>query len=253
MIKDWNDYSYLFDWELNAINSHQLGDYKAWLAIAKKLGGKVLELGCGTGRISKEFAKEGYDITAIDLSSKMICEFRKNRKDMLLENIHCGSMLDYEFPDKYNFAFYSYSTFQYLLTLDEQIKALTHISKFIERGGFIGFDICPYTCDLPIHQAKTLLYKRQNKDLGKQISMYTSHRVDRIAQITRWEDTYVLEDSQSRDVFRHVLSLKGVRTDFLEVLLKLCGYKLVEMYGDFQLNDVTPDSDNIIYIAQKIV
>jgi SAM-dependent methyltransferase len=252
MLKDWNEYSFLFDWELHAINSHQLNDYKAWLRIHEKFTGKALEIGCGHGRISKEFAKAGRDISAIDLSKNMINKFRKDSGQVKLENIHCGDMLTYEFPEKYNFAFYSYSTFQYLLSADEQITALKHIHTYLEPGGYVGIDVCPYTCDLPLHQAKTLLYKRHNKEINKQVSMYTSHRVDRIQQITSWEDTYVLEDKGNREVFRHRLSLKGVRLDYIQVLFKLCGFELVEMYGDFDLNEVTPESDNIIYIAKKL-
>ncbi len=250
---NWNEYAFLFDWELYAINSHQTNDYKAWLKLSQKLGGKVLELGCGSGRITSQLFDSGIDISGLDSSSVLIKMMQEKHPHFPKDKIFLGDMLNYDFPDKYNFIFYSYSTFQYLLTLQDQIKALKHISNYLNPKGYIAFDVCPYTCDLPIEQAKTLLYKRHNKDLGKEISMYTSHQVDRISQITTWNDSYVMENREGeREVLHHTLSLKGIRSDYLELLLEYCGFKLISAYGDFALNELTSTSDNIIYLAQRI-
>ncbi len=249
---NWDEYAYLFDWELYAINSHQTGDYKAWQKLSQKIGGKVLELGCGSGRITSQLFEEGIDIWGLDNSPTLIKRMKRKHPNLPHERILLGNMLDYEFPTTYDFAFYSYSTFQYLLTLQDQINALQHIRTYLSPNGYIAFDICPYTCDLPIEQAKTLLYKRHNKEIGKDISMFTSHQVDRISQITTWNDSYVMINKDGeREVLHHTLSLKGIRGDYLELLLKHCGFNLVHAYGDFDLNEITPTSDNIIYLAQK--
>ncbi|OQY38038.1 MAG: hypothetical protein B6226_04230, partial [Candidatus Cloacimonetes bacterium 4572_65] len=150
-------------------------------------------------------------------------------------------------------AFYSYSTFQYLLTLEEQIQALQHIHKYIVPGGYIAFDICPSTCELPESQPKTLLYNIRNEELDSDILMFTSHNVDKFQQITHWQDTYIIvDDNGNRERFQHNLSLKGVSKDDLTLLLAQCGFKLVSIYGDFDLGEVTSDSDNLIYLAQKL-
>lgn len=49
--------------------------YDKWLAFSKRhLGTKkqVLELACGTGALAVAFAKEGYEVTALDLSEEML-------------------------------------------------------------------------------------------------------------------------------------------------------------------------------------
>lgn len=49
--------------------------YDKWLAFAKRhLGSRrqVLELACGTGALAVAFAKEGYEVTALDLSEEML-------------------------------------------------------------------------------------------------------------------------------------------------------------------------------------
>lgn len=254
MTINWNDYAFLFDWELSAINSHQRGDYQAWLKLSQRVGGKVLELGCGSGRITSKLAENNVDISGLDSSQVLIDMLKKQHLELSQQNIFLGDMTSFKFPTAYDFIFYSYSTFQYLLSLEEQISALKHIKQYLKPNGYIAFDICPYTCDLPLEQPKVLLYKRYNKDLKKNISMYTSHQVDRINQITNWHDSYVLEDDKgNREVLHHHLSLKGIKRDFLELLLKYSGFEMVKAYGDFALNEVTPDSDNIIYLARRVI
>ena len=58
MSLNWEEYAFLFDWELNAISSHQAQDYKAWLKLSQLYGGKVLELGCGSGRIASKLMSQ---------------------------------------------------------------------------------------------------------------------------------------------------------------------------------------------------
>lgn len=250
---NWDEYAFLFDWELNAISSHQAEDYKAWLKLSKRIGGKVLELGCGSGRITSKLANQGIDISGLDNSPTLIKMIKEKHPNFPKDKIFLGNMLTYKFPSRYKFIFYSYSTFQYLLSLEEQIQALQHIRQYLNPNGYIAFDVCPYTCDLPLEQTKTLLYKRYNKELKTDISMFTSHQVDRISQITTWQDSYVMENLQGkREVLHHTLSLKAIRGDFMQLLLRQCGFKLVDSFGDFELNEVTSDSDNIIYLAQRV-
>ena len=45
-------------------------------------GGKILDLGCGSGRDSLYFLQKGYDVTAVDASEKMVklsSELTKNK------------------------------------------------------------------------------------------------------------------------------------------------------------------------------
>jgi len=61
-------------------------DIPFYIDYAKKQNGNILELGCGTGRVSIELAKEGFFITGLDLSEKML-EMYKNKLKELPNNI----------------------------------------------------------------------------------------------------------------------------------------------------------------------
>ena len=52
-----------------------------------KDGASILDLGCGTGSMTIELAKRGYDMTALDLSEDMLAEADVRAREAGLDNI----------------------------------------------------------------------------------------------------------------------------------------------------------------------
>src|SRR5262247_4000852 len=74
----WDEYAPFYDWE----NARTLGrrDVPFWRALAANAGGPVLELGCGTGRISLPLARAGVRLIGIDRSERMLAHARTRTK-----------------------------------------------------------------------------------------------------------------------------------------------------------------------------
>ena len=66
----WDEYAPFYDWE----NAQTLGrrDVPFWRRVASAAGGPVLELGCGTGRVSLPLARAGVELVGIDRSAPML-------------------------------------------------------------------------------------------------------------------------------------------------------------------------------------
>src|SRR5689334_12439680 len=71
----WDDYAPFYDWE----NAQTLArrDVRFWQRLAAAQDGPVLELGCGTGRLTIPVARAGADVVGIDRSEAMLARARQ--------------------------------------------------------------------------------------------------------------------------------------------------------------------------------
>ena len=70
----WDEYAPFYDWE----NARTLGrrDVPFWRRVALEARGRVLELGCGTGRVTLPLARAGVPVVGVDRSSAMLGRLR---------------------------------------------------------------------------------------------------------------------------------------------------------------------------------
>ena len=86
-----------YDETVGKTGDYELNWYKTKL---KQFGGPILDLDCGTGRMSLELVKDNYNIIGIDVSESMLSVFRK-KLDLCpkeLQNrieIHQNQMTDF--------------------------------------------------------------------------------------------------------------------------------------------------------------
>ena len=115
-------------------------------------GNKVLDVGCGSGGLTKEFIKHNYDITGIDLSEKMI-EIAKQKvpnvkfeiQDIRKTNFECG-------------AFNALLVYRSLIHIksEEIQKTLKEFYRLLKNDGVIG--IVARVSDKPFEQMEKEVY-----------------------------------------------------------------------------------------------
>jgi SAM-dependent methyltransferase len=52
-------------------------DLGVWRTLARELGGPVLDVGAGTGRVALELARAGHDVTALDIDPELLAVLRE--------------------------------------------------------------------------------------------------------------------------------------------------------------------------------
>jgi SAM-dependent methyltransferase len=74
----WDAYAPFYDWE----NAQTLDrrDVAFWRRLATRARGRVLELGCGTGRVTIPVARAGVRIVGVDRSSEMLAHACRRTK-----------------------------------------------------------------------------------------------------------------------------------------------------------------------------
>lgn len=115
---------------------------------------RLIEPGCGSGRLVVGMAAKGYDVTGLDLSDPMLryARSRMRRKKLAGHLIH-GDMtaIAHEPPMDvpYDAAFCTFNTFRHLQNDKDAIAHLRSVASHVRAGGLyvLGFHIIPLDAD----------------------------------------------------------------------------------------------------------
>ncbi len=110
-------------------------DLDFYLEEARNAKGPLLEIACGTGRISLILAKRGYDVTGLDNSSAMLNEFKKKIIENKDISIYKRDMRDFSLGRKFGLIILPYRSFLHLKNDHERLNTLKCIFNHLEKNG----------------------------------------------------------------------------------------------------------------------
>jgi SAM-dependent methyltransferase len=121
------------DWVIKRSNlNYCLEEFKEFQELIPS--GRVLDIGCGTGRDASLFQPNGYDYVGIDISSGMIAEARKLFPEAEFKEMDLSKL---EFPNESFDGIWSFAAYLHL-PKDEINKAIEEANRVLKLGG-IGF------------------------------------------------------------------------------------------------------------------
>lgn len=97
---------------------------------------RVLETGCGSGRLVRDLARRGYQTTGLDLNSTALDYCRmKLKQDGLKAELVQGDMTHFSFDEPFDAAFNAINTFRHLETETAAVKHLKCVASHLRPGG----------------------------------------------------------------------------------------------------------------------
>lgn len=101
----------------------------------------VLDVACGTGRHTIALKKKGYDITGIDLEPAMISYAKENAiKNNLKIDFFTQDMRNIKLNKKFDAVMIMYTSFAYLTSNEDVLRALKSIYTHLQKNGIIIID-----------------------------------------------------------------------------------------------------------------
>ncbi|MEZ4453261.1 MAG: class I SAM-dependent methyltransferase [Nannocystaceae bacterium] len=118
-----------------------IGDREHYAAIAAERGGPILEIGCGTGRVLLPIARSGLECVGVDPSSAMLAELRAKDPPPSLA-LHQGHLQTLDLPRRgFSLAIAAFRVLQHLVTVDDQLEALTRLRDHLRDDGWLALDV----------------------------------------------------------------------------------------------------------------
>lgn len=119
-------------------------EYDAWVAFVLRhvtargfRGGRLLDLGCGTGNATRPAADRGFTVDGVDASEAMLRAARRKVPDA---NFVRSDLRDFALPRRYGLAFAVFDVVNNLLDPADVRRAFARVYAHLEPGGWFAFD-----------------------------------------------------------------------------------------------------------------
>jgi SAM-dependent methyltransferase len=218
------------------------GDIAFYERLARASGGPVLELACGTGRVALPLAERGLDVTGVDVSCGMLAIAQRKGQTLpaaarqrlaLVAQDMCELSLDRRF----GCIFVAFRSFQALLTIALQRKALATIRRHLAPNGRLALHLFDPRLDLLIdaNVRPPPLYGTDPATQRRYVGEVLRTGFDHLAQIRRdlWHYTECAQDGTVLETDTREMALRWTWRWELRHLLELFGFAVDAEYSDF--------------------
>ena len=241
----------------DSVYSYVRDDIPFYVEMARASGGRVLELGCGTGRVSIPIAEAGADVTGLDFSQAMLEVARRKLRrrapvDGTLSLLH-ADMRDFNLDDRFALVIIPFRGFLSLLTVEDQVRTLRAIKGHLAPGGRLAFNVFVPDLDMLVQEGDTPHHLRDvtDPDTGRRMVLWHQSSYDNHNQII--DVRIIAEELDERGTM-----LKRFYRDFriryahrweIYHLLETCGFRVEDLYGDFDRSPFDESSTEMVWVA----
>jgi SAM-dependent methyltransferase len=232
-------------------NSRFEPDGPFFLELARQVGGAVLEIGCGTGRITIPLAQQGVDMTGLDIVPQMIERAQEKARGLPIHWVTADARA-FSLERPFRLIFESGAAFQHLLTRADQEKFLACVRAHLEPDGrlLIG-SIVPTAALMETDETEKAWFSYPNS-AGQEVRVSGTQHYDPLRQIKTETAVRRWQRPDGEEAQRIApLMLRYTFPQELETLLHYNGFTIVERYGDWDRSSLASDSKYMIFICQQ--
>jgi ubiquinone/menaquinone biosynthesis C-methylase UbiE len=247
----WDEYAPFYDWE----NARTLGrrDVPFWQRLAASSRGPILELGCGTGRVTFPLAREGTRIVGVDRSAEMLARAAKRKRrahHRIAVQLVRGDIRHLPFPHRsFPLVIAPYGILQSLLRERDLTATLAAVARVLQHDGTFGLEL---VADLPAwSEYNNKVSLRGKRGGGAQVTLIESVRQDRARRLTLFDQQFV--ERRGSDTRRRTFTLAFRTLSVPQMVRRLekAGFAVSALLGDYRGGPWDPRADVWIILARK--
>ena len=214
-------------------------DIPLYVELARKSGGPVLEMGCGTGRILIPIAREGVAIHGMDMSEDMLGQLRKSlsHEPQIVQDavtLTRGDIRSTQVSGQFALVTAPFRVAQHLLTREDQRAWLRNVRRHLRAGAELVFDVFNPDFTRMTGSQSHIDVERQLPG-GRVLRRCAEFAARFEVQVLEIELTWAIEGCGERVYERKAqFQLRWYTRPELENLLELEGFEILNYWGSFK-------------------
>jgi SAM-dependent methyltransferase len=222
----------------DALNNFLVADIPFYVDEARKAGGPVLELACGTGRLTLPIAQAEVEIVGLDISPSMLGHARTRAKAAGVETgLVEGDCRSFELGRKFALIFMAFNSMQHMHDHPSLTALFASVRTHLADGGRFIFDVFNPRMGFLARSPEERWPEREYEDPDGNGTIVLEHsmRYDDAAQMNHitWYFSRRTGNGFERDFRVEKLDMRCFFPQELDLLVRSLGFEIVEKLGDF--------------------
>ena len=232
-------------------NPHFEPDGPFYRALAHQYPGPVLDLGCGTGRITIPLARQGVPITGLDVVSPMLARAQSKAADLPITWVQADTRT-FQLQKQFQLILDTGATLQHLLERADHEAMLARIREHLAPDSCVVFHtFAPHPTRLvDLAEHDWFAYEDQ---AGRTVRVSGTVRYEHQRQIFHEDAIRRWHDETGEEVVRFApLARRMFFPQELELLLHYNGFSVEQGYGDWDGSPITNESRLMIMVCTLV-
>ena len=225
-------------------------DIEFWKNIYKKShANKILELGCGTGRLGLPLIRDGANYTGLEIS-KEFCKYAKQK--ISAYGFNCNiinkDFRNFNIDKKYDIIFIGFNTFLHLLNDSDAMHFLTSVKQHMNNKTLFYIDIFVPNPEF--------LYKRNKRMKNFEYVDSKTNETIYVDEICQYDNTTEVMKvkwiyySKNKTEEEREFTMRMYFPDTMNRLLVDSGLTITNLWGDYYQSEFNELSELQIYECQ---
>lgn len=229
--------------------------YEEWssylIGLLKEYGiedGLVLELGCGTGKMTRLLSAAGYDMIGVDNSFDMLemareAQYEKADNEILYL---LQDMREFELYGTVRAVVSICDSMNYILEEEDLLSVFKLVNNYLDPQGIFIFDLNT------LYKYRELLGEITISENREEGSFIWDNYFDEEEQINEYDLTlFIREENDLYRKYEETHFQRAYELDTVKKLLEQAGMEFVAAYDAFSKEPVKEDSERIYVIARE--
>ena len=209
----------------------------------------VFDLACGTGSLTLELSKRGYEMIGADLSPEMLEIAREKAEEEKQDILYLlQDMREFELYGTVDSIVCTCDSLNYLLEEEELLEVFRLVENYLDPKGLFVFDMNTE------YKYRDVMGEKVIADTTEDAAFIWQNYYYEEEKINEYQVTFFYKEDETETVYQRQEEIHYQKAYDVKVvcdLLKQCHLKVEGVYDAFSLEPATENSERVFFVARE--